>query len=135
MCRRSVLDSWAEAVKRKPVLLCLGIALAVSLLLFYSLMGVMTGVYVFDGSPIGMYGYGRLIHRGDAWYFVYFENLHSALPVATKIEGEHFDIRPGTWAMTVTVNYGRPATIRAYPSLNPIDFYRFTFGDYRDLGR
>ena len=122
-------------MRRKPVLLCLVIALAVSLLVFYSLMGAMTGVYVFDGSPIGMNGYGHLIRRGDAWYFVYFENLHSALPVADKIEGERIGIRPGIWAMTVTVNYVRPATIRAYPSLNPINIYRFTFGDYRDLGR
>lgn len=122
-------------MKRKQVLLYLGVVLALLLLVFYSLMGAMTGVYVYDLRPFGGHGKGYMIRRGGEWFHVWYSSPRHALPDVMKLEAERADVRSGIWAMTVTVNYGRPTTIRACASLNPIDIYRFTFGDYRSLGR
>lgn len=121
-------------MKRKPVLLFLGIALALSLVLLYSLMGAMAGVYVYAGDQVGDQGYGYFFRRGDAWYEGHFTISSPTMPEIYAIDEKHVDIAPGIWSMTVTVRDG-PVVIRARAALNPLDIYRFTFGDYRSLGR
>lgn len=120
-------------MKRKPVLVCLVIALVMSLLVFYSLMGAMTGVYVYDGRPLGMNGHGHVIYRSDGWYDVYYSSPRHAFPDAVKIEVGLIDISPGIWVMTLKRK--DVLVIRAFASWNPVDIYRFTFGDFRSLGR
>ena len=104
------------------------------LTLMYSLMGAMAGVYVYDGDQVGMNGHGYVIRRGDTWYEMHYTFRSPTTLDVGEITEENVDIRPGIWAMTLKT-CREDHSVRAFASWNPIDIYRFTFGDNRSLGR
>ena len=118
-------------MKRKPLLIGLGIGVLLALLLMYSLVGRLVGVYVCSLEAMLDGSHCYLVKRGESWCLV---NMRGNLVDRVKsLSVEQIEVRAGWWAATNISADGY--RVRAFAPYNLVDVVDLTFGSLRDLGR
>ena len=119
-------------MKRKYKLMCAGSGILLSLLLIYSLIVAMTGIYAcpLEAHLDGSHCY--LVKCGEAWCLV---NMRGNLgDQVNPLPVDQFEVRAGWWTATA-VSRSNGYRSRAFAPYNLVDIADLVFGSRRDLGR
>lgn len=119
-------------MKRKHALMCGGAGLLVALLLAWSLVGAMTGIYRCPGATILDGSRGYLVRRGSTWCLV---NIKGDLgDHVDHLSADRFTVEAGWWTATIVMRK-EGTGLRAFAPYNLVDVADLVSGSRRDLGR
>lgn len=124
-------------MKRKWVLVILVVAPVVGMMVMYSLVGVMTGIYRVPGGHIwDDYGGTAYLLRGrSSWRMVWIDRtepskpFHDPGPIPSS---QKFPLQDGIWIIKLAESKEAGA-FYAFTPWDLVDVYQLKFGKYRHL--
>ena len=123
-------------MNRRTLLAALIFTPVLMLLVFCSLLGSLTGVFSYDAMPLGVYGVGYVVRRGDVWYLMHGEFSAGGRLEAVPLDENDVEIKQGFWTITLTSRHPtNELSLRAYSSWNFSVIYDLTVGRDSHLGR
>ncbi len=127
--------------RRQVVMLWFGFIVVMCAVAMYSLVGVMTGIYCYNSTQLGIDGFGDVyvIKRGDQWFSIHEDRIRLNMN-ASLLDPSRFQVEQGIWVTTVTItdpdsSIARPSTLSAHTPWNLTLVWHLTLGHYHDLGR